>query len=128
MWPFGKSQVQEAHATIDRIERKVIELQERERQAVSLQRGAEVEAGRLREENAIIKKKLREQTEADLYLLSAKIMRDIMDTGKAAPSDLARQQELQVQMRNYTQQQAMSAYPYGLFGASGLSGMSGYGL
>lgn len=79
-------------------------------------------------EAAKLKKQVREQTDADLYLVSAKIMRDILEKGKPVPADVSRQQSLaalQAQAYNQSQSSAFGQYSGPAFGGLG---MSIYGL
>lgn len=65
-----------------------------------------------RTEIALLKGKLREQTDADLLLVSARIMIATLKGEKPAASDIALQQSL------HAQQQSMQQSPLGAYGGS----------
>lgn len=91
MWPFGKSADQKANEAIARVEKRIDGLIKSEQEARESAAKYRAELAVVNARNAEIQSQLRKQTEADLYFVSAKIMRDIMETGKHAPTDRDRQ-------------------------------------
>ena len=69
-----------------------------------------------------LKKQIREQTEADLFFISAKIQKKLLDGEPKKNVENLNLQQL-VYQQQLTQQQL--AYPYTFFPSSGLGGLSG---
>lgn len=107
MWPFSKTV--KPDETLSRIDARLDGVIKSEQQAwatvTTKQQELEAANNTIRE----LQSKVREQTEADLYLVSAKIMRDILEKGPAVPADVQQQRMLQQQMAGM---QASSANPY----------------
>lgn len=81
---------------------------------------AEATANGLRAELEAAKVKLREQTSADLMLVSARIIMDTLKGQKPNPQDIALQRNLLAQQQMLGMAQSASPYGYGsggLFGA-----------
>lgn len=120
MWPFGKSLVQKAEEAVAKVEGRINGLIKSEQEARIRVVQLEKELSESRSIVSVQAGKIRAQTEADLYLISAKIMRDIMKDGSAKEGDIARQSALQGQMLAYNQAaQAGSTYGYGALSALG---------
>lgn len=119
MWPFGKSLVQQGHEALDRVEKRIDGLIKSEQEARARVAQLEMEAAENRAKIAEQSAKLRQQTDADLYLASAKIMRDILETGKAKPVEVAAQSQLQHMRDMQMRQQAASG---------NISGYGNYGM
>lgn len=102
MWPFGKSEDKKTHETIERIEKRIDGLIKSEQEARQSAATAQAELAKANAKIAELQSQVRAQTEADLYFASAKIMRDIMETGKYSQEDRNRQAALlqSYQMRN----------------------------
>lgn len=135
MWPFRKSEDKKTHETIERIEKRIDGLIKSD--LVGPRADAAFAKEELSKANAKIAElqlQVRKQTEADLYFASARIMRDIMETGKRAPEDRDRQAAL---LQSYQAQQqanmrntalgggAYSHYPQSVFGSGSMVGGSG---
>jgi hypothetical protein len=123
MWPFGKSKDKKTHETIECIEKRIDGLIKSEHEARESAAYANAELAKANAKIAELQPQLRAQTEADLYFASAKIMRDIMETGKHAPEDRVRHaallQSYQAQQRSGINQigGAQYGYPQSLFGS-----------
>ena len=122
MWPFDSSSEKRANEAIDRLDRKVSELIQSEQRAVQTLAAKEKALAEAAAAIDKLRQQVRSQTEADLYLTSAKIMRDIMEKGRANTNDVSRQANLQSQLADLVAQCNYASAQGGAFSSLGSLG------
>lgn len=125
MWPFNKKP-DAPNAALDKLAKKIDDLLMAKIVAEDVAQKLRSELATANETIAKLKPQIRAQTEADLYLVSAKIMRDILEKGKPQEVDVQRQSILQQQMKMYQQSQQAHSGGYGYY-ASGSNPNSLFG-
>lgn len=121
MWPFSKT-LKSDDITLLRIDARLDGVIKSEQQAWAAVEAKSKELATANAKISELQSKVREQTEADLYLTSAKIMRDILEKGKATPADAQNQGLLQQQLAALQQSGNTNPYSYALGNLVGAQG------
>lgn len=112
MWPFNKKP-DAPNAALDKLAKKIDDLLMAKIAAEAESQKFRTDLATANESIAKLKSQVRAQNEADLYLVSAKIMRDILEEGKPQEVYVQRQSTLQQQMKMYQQSQQANSGGYG---------------
>lgn len=120
MWPFSKTV--KPDETLLRIDARLDGVIKSEQQAWATVEAKSKELATANAKISELQSKVREQTEADLYLTSAKIMRDILEKVKTTPADAQKQGLLQQQLAALQQSGNTNPYSYALGNLVGAQG------